>query len=74
MIVTIVIITIGMTAKIMPTGAIWLSGIKLTGRTTTREPETRETTGSGATIIRTAKRDTKRDRQGVFVIVVGETC
>jgi hypothetical protein len=73
MIVTIVIIIIGMTVKIGRTEAIWESGIKLTAHTTTSEPGTRETTGSGATIIRTAKRDTKRDtnrdRRGVFVMV-----
>src|SRR6202011_2891871 len=57
MILTIAIIIIGMTAKIGHTGATCKNAIEITALTTTSEPETRETTGSGATSIPIAKRD-----------------
>jgi hypothetical protein len=73
MILTTAIIIIGMTAKIGHTGATCKNAIEITALTTTSEPETRETTGSGATSIPIAKRDamtgtmtgTKRDRPTV---------
>jgi hypothetical protein len=69
MILTIAIIIIGMTAKIGHTGATCKNAIEITALTTTSEPETKETTGSGATSIPIAKRDamtgTKRDRPTV---------
>jgi hypothetical protein len=69
MILTTVITIIGMTGKIMPTGATWWSTIEVIVLTTSNEPETRETTGSGGTSIPTAKKDVmtdaKRDRPDV---------
>jgi hypothetical protein len=69
MILIIAIIIIGMTAKTGHTGATCENAIEITALTTTSEPETRETTGSGATSIPIAKRDamtgTKRDRPTV---------
>jgi hypothetical protein len=61
MILIIAITIIGMTAKIMRTGATWWSIIEVIVHTTGNEPETRGTTGSGGTSTRTAKRDAKRD-------------
>jgi hypothetical protein len=61
MILAIGITIIGMTAKIMRTGATWWSIIEVIVHTTGNEPATRGTTGSGGTSTRTGKRDTKRD-------------
>jgi hypothetical protein len=66
MILAIATTTIGTIMKIGHTGLIWWSDTGLIARTTSSEPETRETTGSGATSIPTAMRDAmtgaKRDR------------
>lgn len=71
-ILTIAITIIGTTVKIMLIGVTWWSTIEVIVHTTSNEPETKEIIGSGATSIRTAKRDTKRDKFRVSV-TVGET-
>jgi len=72
MILTIAITIIGMTGKIGRTGATWWSIIEVIGRTTSNGLETREIIGSGATSIRIATRDARRDRGRAFVMT-GET-
>ena len=47
------ITTTGTIAKTEPTGATWVSSIETIANTTGKRAETRTTTGSGATIIRT---------------------
>jgi hypothetical protein len=56
----------------MLTGVTWWSTIEVIVLTTSNEPEIKEIIGSGATSIRIAKRDARRDRRRVFVMA-GET-
>jgi hypothetical protein len=63
---------IGMTGKIGRTGATWWSTIEVIVLTTSNGPETKGIIGNGATSIRIAKRDARRDRGRVFVMA-GET-
>jgi hypothetical protein len=69
MILAIATIITGTIMKIGRTGLIWWNDTGPIARTTSSEPETRETTGSGVTSIPTAKRDAmtgaKRDRPTV---------
>jgi len=68
MILTIAITIIGMIGKIGRIGATWWSTIEVIVLTTSNGPETSEIIGSGATSIRIAKRDAKRDRGRVFLM------
>jgi hypothetical protein len=72
MILTIAITIIGMTGKIGRIGATWWSTIEVIVHTTSNGLETRGIIGSGATSIRIAKRDARRDRGRAFVMT-GET-